>query len=139
MSRRLSAYSKPLGIGLIIFLIYYLTSEQNTTVSTNSCIKLYSFRIQKKARKIKHDENYVYEIGEKSDGFDGFSGTIVGRGVDFDVKLPVYRDGGALGNYEHTLDEIMEGKTGLGDFGKSAVTWTDDEDAAVKKSIKDMV
>ena len=31
----------------------------------------------------------------------------------------------------------MEGKTGLGDFGKTAVTWTDDEDAAVKKSIKE--
>ena len=27
MSRRLSAYSKPLGVGLIIFLIYYLSSE----------------------------------------------------------------------------------------------------------------
>ena len=35
------------------------------------------------------------------------------------------------------MDQIMEGKTGLGDFGKTAVTWTDDEDAAVKKSIKE--
>ena len=33
MSRRLSAYSKPLGVGLIIFLIYYLTSEPTTAVS----------------------------------------------------------------------------------------------------------
>ena len=91
----------------------------------------------KKAKKIKHPENYEYEIGEKSDGFEGFSGTIIGRGVDFDVTLPVYRDSGAIGNYELTMDQIMEGKTGLGDFGKTAVTWTDDEDAAVKKSIKE--
>jgi len=127
MSRRLSAYSKPLGVGLIIFLIYYLTSEPTTNAKKGS----------RKGKKIKHPDNYEYEIGEKSDGFEGFSGTIIGRGVDFDVKLPVYRDSGAIGNYELTMDQIMEGKTGLGDFGKTAVTWTDDEDAAVKKSIKE--
>ena len=31
----------------------------------------------------------------------------------------------------------MEGKTGLGDFGKSAVAWTPEEDDGVKKSIKE--
>ena len=88
-----------------------------------------------KAKKHKSSEKTSYEIGEQSDGFPGFSGTIIGRGVDFDVPLPVFREvGSELGNYEKSLDEIMEGATGTGDFGRTPVTSSDTE--AIKRSIK---
>ena len=51
------------------------------------------------------------------------------------MPLPVYRQvGSKLGNYEKSLEEIMEGATGTGDFGKVPVTSSDTE--AIKRSIK---
>ena len=49
MSRRLSAYSKPLGVGLIIFLIYYLSSEP-----TVSNFNLYSMNPIQKYFRLKN-------------------------------------------------------------------------------------
>ena len=62
-------------------------------------------------------------VDKQQNEFPGFTGTIIGRGVDESVPLPVYCEVGTpLGNYEKSLDEIMAGATGIGDFGKTPVT-----------------
>ena len=141
VSRRLAAYSKPIGLFLIIALLYHLSTDSDSPkVHFLILEKLYTKFFQPKSSKVKSkkhksSEKTSYEIGEQSEDFPGFSGTIIGRGVDFDVPLPTFRQvGSELGNYEKSLDQIMEGATGTGDFGKSPVTSSDTE--AIKRSIK---
>jgi len=126
VSRRIAAYSKPLGLLVIIALVFHFSSDVDEVKTKSS---------KRKTNKHKSDGNEEYEIGERNE-FPDFSGSIIGRGVDHNVPLPVYRQvGSKLGNYEKSLEEIMEGATGTGDFGKVPVTSSDTE--AIKRSIKE--
>lgn len=129
LSRRISGLYKPILLISSVLAISYLLFVDQDEESTSHA---------KKSHK-KHSqpsEGEDYEIGGREE-FPGFSGTIVGRGVDEDVALPVYRDGGKLGNYEPDQATIKMMETGLGDYGKK-VSWDPKtEGDAVTKVIKE--
>ena len=143
VSRRLAAYSKPLGLLLVIGLLFHFSTTDTSTNKVNTSfwsLFINSGFYQPKSSKVKRTNKHKskdkanIEIGEQNE-FPGFTGTIIGRGIDENVPLPVYREvGSPLGNYEKSLDEIMAGATGTGDFGKTPVTSSDTE--AIKRSIK---